>query len=190
MKAFFSLLVISLLAFSAMAFMPIFPLMQWKYQKKADLFTLLSSIVISLLFWTLTLYLSFIKTDPKWPFIIYVSIIGFAVILQINLMIHSNPQTQFIALSMIVLLTFYLTFTFKDVVSGLISNTLRLYGSGGGICVTITDALDSYDLKGNLILASPDYIYFKNNGFKSISVVKVDSRTIYKTGNEECTKTQ
>ncbi|WP_141243390.1 hypothetical protein [Vreelandella boliviensis] len=188
MKAFFSLLVISLITISAVLFMPTFPLAAWKYERKLNIPNLILSIVISSSFWAIAIYASIISSDLKLPFILYISTMGFSIVLQINLMVYAKPKVQFTVLSMIIALTFYLTFIFKDVTSGLIGNTLRSYGSGGGVCVTITDTLESYDLKGRLILASPDYIYFKSNGFTSITAVKVDSRTIYKTGNEECSE--
>jgi hypothetical protein len=186
MKAFFWLLALSLLAISLVLFSPIFPISEKLIKGKENNWAIIISLLVSGCFWLIIFILIFSRENSNWEILFYIGAIGLFIVIQINSILHAKPPVQFMTLTLIIIMTLYLTFNLRTSAAEMIGLALKAYGSGGNICITITDTQNSYNLKGRLILAAPDYLYFQRNEHTSITSIRVDSNTIYITGNDEC----
>ncbi|MGS2744523.1 hypothetical protein ACU6TU_13160 [Halomonas sp. LS-001] len=186
MKAFFGLLVLMILITSFMLYAFVFPFIKWKVKNKLEVVNLVGMSILSGVMWLFFGLMVYFSEWLDWELFVYVGLVCLLLVIHIAMILYAVPKLQFVSLAVIATLSLVLTFHFREAAANLVGSALHGFGSGGGVCVKITDTEERYHIAGRLILASPEYVYIQRANNTSVTAVKVDSRTLYSVGADEC----
>jgi len=189
LKTFFALLAIMIIISSTGLYSFIIPIIEKTFTKKITWWNLIPLSSISALVWSIVLVIIFSSEDLNVERVAYVALICLLTMTHIGMLIYADPKKQFISLILFASLVFASSFHLREGAASLVGSALKGFGSGGNSCVLVTDTEAHYSMVGELLLAAPKYIYLREQEKNGVTVIKVDSDTIYRVEpKKECTE--
>lgn len=177
LRVFFSASELLLVIASLAMFGIILPIVQKQTTGKTDKFLFLFFGLMNILVISIVILVALSSKTNEWSSILTIGAVAFFICLHISYLIWKPPSKQLRSFIALVFVIFYLSIFLSSQFATALKLGLRYFGAGGGTIVTIQDREGrlSPQIKGELVLLSPEYVYLRINGEQRITIFPLNA---------------